>query len=636
MKARIFKTCIVVFLLEIIVTYSVSAQQGAQNGQWRSYGGDAGSTKYAPLDQITAENVGNLEIAWKWESIDTPLLDQVRGRVGRFEGTPLMIDGVLYTSTSLSQVAAIDAGTGKTIWTFDSGGWKKGRPANLGFVHRGVAYWTDGTKGKIIIATGDSNLIALDPNTGDVLTDFGTNGKIDLTEGLNRKPRLQEHQVNSPPIVCNDVIVVGSVIFDRPSTKHYVRGDIRGFDARTGNQLWTFHSIPQAGEFGNETWENDSWKYTGNTNVWSLMSADEGLDYVYLPFGAATNDFYGGHRHGDNLFATSLVCLNAKTGKRVWHFQTVHHDLWDYDLPCAPNLMNIVVDGKSIKAVAQMSKTGFCYAFDRVTGKPIWPIPEVAVPQSTTPGEKTSPTQPMPTKPPPFAVQGVTEDTVIDYTPDLKKEAIEIVKKHGGFAPLFTPGTSEGVNMTPGDGGGANWMGAAVDPETSLVYVPAISYTVNLKLSQPDPARSDMKYLVTGLPQGVRGPKGLPLIKGPYSRITAIDMKDGTHAWMKPVGRGIENHRALKDLNLPSTGGGGWAFPMVTKTLLFGGHGNKMLAMDKATGELISELELKDSDGKSLGSVSGAPLTYMHEGKQYIAVSVTGGGTAYVLGLALR
>ncbi len=350
------------------------------------------------------------------------------------------------------------------------------------------------------------------------------------------------------------------------------------------------------------------------------MSADDELGYVYLPMGAPTNDFYGGHRLGDNLFANCVVCLNAETGERVWHYQTVHHDLWDYDLPCAPNLIDIVVDGKPIKAVAQMGKTGYCYVLDRVTGKPVWPIPEVPVPQTTMPGEKTSKTQPVPTKPPPFSAQGLTEENVIDFTPELKKEALEIIKKYD-YGPIFTPGSERGTLTVPGDGGGANWMGAAADPETGLVYVSSYSYSYVVKLVKPDPSRSDHAYHIKI--SHPRGPDGLPLFKPPYSRITAIDLKTGTHAWMRPMGKGIENHPRLKGLNIPRTGGGGWAYVMTTKTLVIAGHGGELLALDKATGKLIAKVELKDSSGTSLGRVTGAPMTYMHKGKQYIAVSVS-------------
>lgn len=619
--------------LGILCSSVAAAQQGAKIGQWHSYGGDKGSTKYAPLSQITGDNFANLEIAWKWKSIDGEVTrDNPRTRPDRFEATPLMVNGVLYTSTSLSQVAAIDAGTGKLIWKYDSGSWRPGRPANVGFVHRGVTYWSQDKDERIIIATGDSKLIALNAKTGTPVESFGTQGFVDLRQGLNRVPRLQEMQVNSPPIVCRDVIVVGSVVMDRPSTKSYVRGDIRGFDVRTGKKLWTFHSVPQEGEFGNDTWEDDSWKYTGHTNVWSLMSADEDLGYVYLPFGAATNDFYGGHRPGDNLFATSLVCLNAETGERVWHFQTVHHDLWDYDLPCAPNLVNAVIDGKPVKAVAQFSKNGYCYVFDRVTGEPIWPIVETPVPQSTVPGEKTSPTQPIPTKPPPFAALGLTEENLIDFTPEIEREARRIVSEYG-FSPVFTPPTEKGVFMTPGDGGGANWPGAALDPATSILYVSSMSHTMILKVIKPDPNRSNMDYVVSL--DRIRGPFELPLLKEPASRITAVDLKTGTHVWMTPMGDGPRDHPKLRDLDLPPLGSGMWSFPLTTKTLLIVAHEGELLAMDKATGTVLAKQGLRGVDGRSLGWITGAPMTYMHEGKQYIVSATTSLDGAYLVAHAL-
>jgi quinoprotein glucose dehydrogenase len=629
MSSKTISTWVRILLLGMLLSWighgSIAvAQQGTTDGQWLSYGGDKGSTKYASLDQITPDNFGSLEIAWQWESIDADVMaqDGVRVRPQEFKSTPLMANGVLYTSTSFSQVAAIDAGSGETLWKYDPGSWKEGRPANIGFIHRGVSYWQDGDDERIIVATGHSHLIALDAKTGIPIPGFGDDGHVDLRKGLNRPAPLSAHQVNSPPIICRDIIVVGSVIRDRPATMAFVRGDVRGYDVRTGKKLWQFHSIPQEGEFGQETWENDAWKYSGNTNVWSVMSADEDLGYVYLPFGAATNDFYGGHRPGDNLFANSLVCLNVETGERVWHFQTVHHDLWDYDLPCAPNLIDVVMDGKAIKAVAQFSKTGFCYVFDRVTGEPVWPIPEVPVPQSTVPGEKTSPTQPIPTKPPPFSAQGVTEENLIDLTPEIRQEALKIVKKFG-FSPLFTPPSEKGVFMTPGDGGGANFMGAALDPESAILYVSSLSYTKMMGLVKPDPNRSDMDYVVTL--RGTKGPFGLPLVKPPYSRITAIDMKTGTQAWMKPMGDGPIDHPKLKHLNLSPMGHGGWAFPLATKTLLIAGHNDKMVAMDKRTGESIGEVNLRSAAGEALGRVSGAPMTYMHKGKQYIAMALSNG-----------
>jgi len=613
------------------------AQEGATGGEWRTFGGDVGSTKYSPLDQIAHNNFEDLEVAWLWESLDTEIMsrDGSTVRPAKIAATPLMVDGVLYMSTAFSVVAAIDAGSGETLWTYDPGSWRAGRPANMGFIHRGVSYWRDGEEERIIIATGHSQLIAIDAKSGELIESFGDDGHVNLLEGLNTRARISTHQVNSPPTICRDAVVVGSVIHDRPATQAFVRGDIRGFDVRTGKQLWQFHSIPQAGEVGNETWEDGAWKHAGNTNVWSLMSADEALGYVYLPFGAPSNDFYGGHRHGDNLFGNSLVCLDAETGERVWHFQTVHHDLWDYDLPCAPNLVDITVDGKAIKAVAQVSKTGYCYVFDRVSGEPIWPIEEVPVPQSSLPGEKSSPTQPVPTKPAPFARQGVTEDDLIDFTPELKQMALEIASEYD-MGPIFTPGTERGVLMTPADGGGANWMGAAFDPETSLLYVPAMSYHTLLKLTKPDPNRSNMRYLIDGYTSRVKGPEGLPLTKPPYSRITAIDLSTGDHVWMKPVGKGIENHPKLKDLNIEPTGGGGAAHPLVTKSLLIAGHQSKLLAFDKARGDLVGEVDYKNADGTVIGHVTGTPMTYTHTGKQYIVAGVTGAGAkTYLVALAL-
>ncbi len=625
MKTNFIALCARMLLLGTVAISIAAAQSGAKDGQWLAHGGGKGAAKYAALDQITPANFDQLKIAWTWDSVDADILamDGVRVQTQSMQATPLMVNGVMYISTSFSQVAAIDAGTGKTIWKYDPGSWREGRPANMGFLHRGVSYWTDGNEERIIVATGHSHLIALDAKTGKPIPSFGEEGHVNLLLGLNRRTRISETQVNSPPMIIRDVIVTGGVVMDRPATKEFVRGDIRGFDVRTGKKLWQFHSIPQDGEFGNETWEDGSWEYSGNTNVWSIISGDEALGYVYLPFGAPTNDFYGGHRPGDNLFGTSIVCLNAETGERVWHFQTTHHDLWDYDNPSAPNLVDIVVNGKPIKAVAQVGKTGFVYVFDRVTGKPVWPIVERPVPQSVVPGEKSSLTQPFPTKPAPFATQGLTEDTLIDFTPEIKAEALEIVKEYG-FAPLFSPPDDKGVFLVPYNGGAGNWRGAAFDPESATLYVAGIARVDLMTLTKPDPNRSNMDWLLQGLPSKPRGPSGLPLIKPPYSTITAINMNTGEHTWQTPVGEGIENHPRLKGLNIPPTGGGGWAYPMATKTMLFGAKDGDLLGLDKSTGKRFGKLELNGMGDGGFGRVTGAPMTYMHNGKQYIAVSMTG------------
>ncbi|MYK88743.1 MAG: PQQ-binding-like beta-propeller repeat protein, partial [Acidobacteria bacterium] len=365
----------------ILVSFSpATAQRGAPGGQWPAYGGDHGSTKYSPVDQIDGDNVSRLRVAWRWESPDNPIVTANRRTLpaipDAFKSTPVLVDGVLYIKTSLSQAAAIDAATGETLWTFDPGSWEGERPANTGFNSRGVAYWSDGRDARIFLPTGNAYLWALDARTGRPIADFGADGAIDATQGLRRPIPRRDYQLMSVPIVVGDVVVIGSVVFDGPRFQLDAPGDVRGFDVRTGEELWEFHTIPQPGEFGNETWENGSWEYSGSTNAWGMLTADPELGYVYLPIGTPTNDYYGGHRLGDNLFAESIVCLDAATGERVWHFQFVHHGLWDYDATAAPALVDIEVDGRPIKAVAVVTKQAYTYVFDRVTGEPVWPIEE--------------------------------------------------------------------------------------------------------------------------------------------------------------------------------------------------------------------------------------------------------------------
>jgi len=414
-------------------------------------------------------------------------------------------------------------------------------------------------------------------------------------------------------------------------------GHVRGFDVRTGEQRWIFHSIPQDEEYGVETWEEGAWEYSGNTNVWTVMSGDPELGYVYLPFGTPTNDWYGGHRLGDNVFAESLVCLNAENGERVWHFQMIHHGLWDYDLPAAPNLVDIEVDGKKIKAVAQISKQGFIYVFDRVTGEPVWPIEERPVGQSTVPGERAAPTQPFPTRPAPYEHQGISDDTLIDFTPELRAEALKLIEKYD-HGPIYTPPSLRGTIQLPGWGGGANWSGAAVDPDTAMIYIPSSTGPIVVQLVEPDASRSDFRYSRGG-DSRVSGPQGLPLIKPPYSRITAIDLNTGEHTWMVPHGEGIRQRIIDKGIPDPGpVGGRGSTGPLLTKTLLFlgqggrtnrgqGGTGSVLRAFDKATGDIVHEIELP-------GPPSATPMTYMSGGKQYISIAL-GGGEPKLIGLAL-
>ncbi|MBV26004.1 MAG: pyrroloquinoline quinone-dependent dehydrogenase [Gemmatimonadetes bacterium] len=609
----------------------VFGQQGAQNGEWRSYGGDAGSTKYSSLDVIDETNVQDLEVVWRWQTVDYER--QAEDPDVRFNSlllaTPLKVGDALFTSTNLGQAAAIDAVTGETLWVYNS--VAEGTSAGRGRGTRGLAYWTDGSDERLLTVSGE-HLVALGTRTGELYPEFGENGKVDLRQDMG--PRLQRYSWNAAPLVCGDVVVVGAAMSDSPTRQEATPGYVRGYDVMTGELRWRFNPVPQPGEAGNETWEDGSWQYSGNANVWSLMSADEELGYVYLPVSTPTNDWYGGHRLGDNLFAESLVALECATGERVWHYQMIHHGLWDYDNPAAPNLVDITVDGRPIRAVVQVTKQGFTYVFDRVTGEPVWPIVELPVPPSLVPGERASPTQPFPTWPLPFERQGITANDLIDFTPELRAEAIEIL---GGyvFGPIFTPPSvrsedpddTQGTIQLPGWVGGADWNGAAIDPETQILYVPSVTAPIVVSLVAPNPDASDFNY-VRGAPRSVQGPRGLPLVKPPWGRITAIDLNSGEHLWMVPNGEGPRDHEALQGLDLPRLGAPGRPAPLLTKTLLFIGEGSpSMLAMprlaggnmfrayDKDTGEVLWETELQ-------AGTAGAPMTYMADGKQYIVVGI--------------
>jgi quinoprotein glucose dehydrogenase len=624
-------------------------------GEWRYYGGDAGSSKYSPLDQINRDTVKTLRIAWRWKTDNFGPT-----REFNIEATPLMVKGILYTTAGARRdVVAIDGATGETLWMFRYDEGERGRTAPRQN-HRGVAYWSDGaSEERILYITAGYHLIALNPKTGQPIPAFGSGGIVDLYEGLDQPPpRDGQIGSSSPPMIVGDVAVIGAALTPTGKSKENVAAHVRGYDVRTGKRVWIFHTIPHPGEFGNDTWEKDSWSYTGNTGVWTPMSADPELGYVYLPIETPTNDFYGGHRPGNNLFAETLVCLDAKTGKRVWHFQLVHHGIWDYDTVAPPILLDVTVGGARIKAVAQVTKQAFTYVFDRVTGKPVWPIEERPVPPSDVPGEKTSPTQPIPTRPAPFDRQGVTLDDLIDFTPALNAEARELASQYK-LGPLFMPpivagaGGVRGVLTLPTATGGANWQGGAADLETGVLYV-ASGTMVTPSAVVHDPQRSDMDYVGGGgappprpargeaaaappAPRGpsMFGPQGLPLIKPPYGRITAIDLNTGDHLWMVPNGDApewIKNHPALKGVNLPRTGRYEHVGLMVTKSLLFAGEGSGLFAvppgsggpmfraLDKATGEMVFELKLPANQ-------SGIPMTYMAGGRQFIVVPVGAAGT---------
>lgn len=602
--------------------------RSASRGEWTTWGGDAGFTRYSPLDQINKDNVGTLEVAWRWKSLPHGSRPD-----GNLKATPIMIDGVLYTPTGVHQVAAIDPATGKTLWLFTP------NPANLGgrsltISSRGLAYWTDGVRKRLLHNTLDGRLLSIDAKTGRADPAFGRNGTVTLKEQLVEDRKVPFVGSSSPPTVVGNVVIAQIVGEVTAPNKEATPGHIRGYDVRTGKLLWTFNTIPQAGEVGNETWENGSWKYTGNTGVWSMMSADLELGYVYLPVETPTHDFYGGHRLGDNLFGESIVCLDANTGKRVWHFQIVHHGVWDYDPPAAPILHDITLGGRIIKAVTLLTKQNMSFVFDRVTGKPMWPIEERRVPQIEVPGERHSPTQPFPTKPAPYSRQGYLEDDLIDFTPELKAEALAIAKRYVR-GPMYMPttpvidGGTLGTWVFPGYGGGANWNGGAFDPETGLMFVPTRNSVMVASLTKADPRLTNWNFLRAPTDY-VKGPRGLPINRPPWSVITATDMNSGEHVWSRSIGgapAAIRNHPALKGLKLdfdnmgqPSVRPG----PLVTRTLLFlaeagnlsGDPGGPMFrAYDKRTGAVIAEIELPSK-------ASGAPMTYLHEGRQYMVIAV--------------
>jgi len=611
----------------------------SQSGEWRSYSGDPGSRKYSPLDQITKANVRNLKIAWRRPAVDPQLLarDSELKFQNNFRATPLMVNGVLYSPNGIGLVEAFNPGTGQTIWVQEL---PPGVALRGGDSTRGVAYWRDGANERIFVQRGEA-LMALNLRTGQPYRDFGSDGVVNL--GFPPETKTGYYWTGAPQI-CRDVVIVGGSMTDSPENKSAPPGDVRAYDVRSGKLRWTFHVIPRAGEFGVDTWKNDSWKYTGHANLWSLISADEELGFAYLPLTSATSDMFGGHRVGDNLFANTLVAVRCQTGERVWHHQLVHHDLWDFDLPAAPILADIRVDGKPIRAVVQVTKQAFAFVFDRVTGQPVWPIEERPVPQSKTPGEQTSPTQPFPSKPPAFDRQGITIDDLIDFTPELRAAAIEIVKNYQ-IGPLFTPPSirgpgspTKGTIQLPGSVGGADWQGAALDPDTGMLYVPSITGPFVADIVEGNEESTDLAF-TKGTREYPPAVMGLPLLKPPYGRITAIDLNKGEIVWTVANGDGPRDHPLLKHLNLPPLGHPGRSAPLLTKTLLFVGEGDpimaaparvpagmplaiapgaggrKFRAYDKATGQVVWETEFA-------AGTTGAAMTYFYQGKQYIIVAV--------------
>ncbi|MGD8817566.1 MAG: pyrroloquinoline quinone-dependent dehydrogenase [Acidobacteriota bacterium] len=638
LRRRLFLLCALVSVsacggsAEVAEPRSATPGPAEAGAEWRSYAGNIYNHKYSTLDQITPENVADLEVAWRWRSPASDLAPRDSGAVQfSYETTPLFVNGVLYASTTASQLAAIDPVSGETLWVYDPGAYEASDPSHLIYIHRGVSYWEEGGRGRILLGTSDATLVGIDATTGEPLGDFGDNGVVDLLAGLRRPADRNQVAVSSPPLVVGDVVITGFSITDVDPVSLRPPGDVRAWDVRTGEHLWDFVTIPQEGEYGNETWEDGSYETVGNTNVWTTMAADEELGLVYLPTSTPTGDWYGGHRPGDNLFAESLVA--------------VHHGLWDYDFGSAPILADIEVDGRPIKAVIQPSKQGFLYVFDRATGEPVWPIEERPVPPSTVPGERAAPTQPFPTKPAPFERQGFSEDDLIDFTPELRAEAVEMLEGID-LLGFFEPPTLNPFAYLPGALGGANWQGAAFDPETDMLYVPSITWPTIMRLVTPEEGTSDYRYeqdMAYTLSKAF-GPQGLPWTKPPYGRVTAYDMSTGEIAWVSPLGEGPRNHPALRDLDLPRMGWPQRGAPLLTKTLLLVGQEARnwmrlgpllgetidesgvieltrfepyLHAYDKATGELLVSIELPRN-------AMAAPMTYMAGGRQYIVVAIGG------------
>jgi quinoprotein glucose dehydrogenase len=648
-------------------------QPAPDNTEWRTYGGDLRSTRYMPLDQINGSNFNTLEIAWRLKT------DFLGPRPEfNFQATPLVVNGVLYTPAgSRRAVAALDAETGEMLWMHRIDEGKRGESAPRRLSGRGVAYWTDGKQERIIYVTPGYQMVALDARTGERVPTFGKNGIVDLKLENDQEVDLESGDIglHAAPIIANGVIVVGAAHLpgDMPKSRRHEKGYVRGYDVRTGKRLWIFHTIPMRGEFGWETWENESAAYTGNVGVWAQMSADEELGLVYLPVELPTGDYYGGHRPGHTLFSESVVALDVKTGKRKWHYQLVHHGIWDFDIPCAPILADITVNGKLIKAIIQPTKQAWLYVFDRETGEPVWPIEERAVEKGDVPGEWYAPTQPFVTKPPAFDRQGVSVDDLIDFTPELRAEAVELIKRYK-IGPLFTPPVVSkfdgplGTLMLPSNTGGTNWPGGALDPQTNILYIYSFTNVVSLGLIT-DSSRSDMDFgrgrardpnAAPAAPAAAGGGaaaaggagaaggaaaaggegggaaitvRGLPLIKPPYGRISAIDLNKGEMVWQVAHGDtpdNIRNHPALKGLNIPRTGRtNGRIGTVVTKSLVIAGEpgfnttphgrGAMLRAYDKATGADAGAVYMPAPQ-------TGSPMTYMRNGKQYVVVAVGGPG----------
>ncbi len=661
------------------------------DGDWPIYFGELSGARYSPLDQINASNFSQLDVAWHAKTdMFGPHPEY------KLEGTPLEVNGTIYTTAGTRRDAiALNAATGELKWMF---GLDEGLRAGLAprqLSGRGVSYWTDGQGDeRILYITIGYRLVELDAKTGKPVSSFGDKGVIDMKTGAYtgvpghpgqyRQIDLIRGEIglNSTPTVAGNLVIVGSAMKEgfQPTTQNNTKGLVRAWDVRTGKLLWTFHDIPQMGEFGYDSWKNNSADYNGNAGVWTGITVDPELGNVYLAVEDATNDAYGGSRPGDNLFADSLVCVDLSTGKMKWYYQLVHHPIWNYDMSSPPILADITVNGRPVKAVAVPTKQSILYVFDRVTGKPVWPIVERPVPQSDVPGERTSPTQPIPLRPKPYARNAFRPEDLIDFTPELHAKAVALIKQHFKTGPLFSPaivskaGDPVGLLAYWNGIGGTNWTGGGYDPETHTIFLPAVNSGLSSRgLIPPPPGYSDARYLegeagqpfhiqvaagfgtAPGAPkqgedqaklaaitarnaQAAAGPPvrplvdGLPLVKPPYGTLTAIDLDSGDFRWQVPNGDtpdAIKSNPALRGIDIPKTGQPGNAGVLVTKSLLIAGDPEYSATKDHPRGAMLRAYD--KTTGREVGAVwmpapqSGSPMTYMLNGRQYIVVAVSGG-----------
>jgi glucose dehydrogenase len=646
-------------------------------GDWPLYTADVRGSKYSPLAQIDARNFDDLEVAWSFKTEHLGSRPEYK-----LEGTPLAVDGILYTTAGTRRSAiALDGATGELLWVYGLREGKRGGYAPRQLSGRGLSYWTDGRGDeRVLYVTPGYRLVALNAKTGRPIESFGEHGIVDLKVGVVKgagEPidlTTGEIGLHSTPTVAGNAIIVGSAMAEgfTVATSNNTKGLVRAFDVRTGKLLWRFDTMPGPGKLGHETWENGSWERNGNTGVWTQITVDEEAGLVYLPVESPTSDFYGGARPGDNLFGESLVAVDLKTGQRKWHFQFVHHPIWDHDMSSAPLIADVRIDGRVRKVVAVPSKQSYLYVFDRITGEPIWPINETPMPQSTVPGEKTSPTQPIPTKPSAYARNHLAvPDDVIDFTPEMRAKGLEILGRYQ-TGPIYNPPVAGSVDGVLGAivvgnaSGGTNWPGGGMDPETGIVYVQAAnSFVTGASVTEPPPGFSDLRYLYglkgqnfrlyhaagTGSnpdaapPPSFAGQQvanakpiprleidGLPIVKPPYGLLAAIDLHEGEILWRVPHGDTpdvVRNHPALKSMSIPKTGQNGSVGLLVTKTLVILGDPEVTTTDEHPRGAMLRAYD--KTNGKQVGAVylpaaqSGSPMTYLANGRQYIVVAVSGG-----------